>query len=776
VLAGLRRRSVQLPIEDIQRGLLLGSIGLTLIFVLTNFVLSWPYLDQPFSGFLQQNGVVTESRLAGWPARRTVLERGDVILTVDGQTFHPAEWPDFIRQQPVNLEVTYTVLNADNQFVRVTLPISIFTARDFIQLVTTPIFVALIALITAGVAVYFRSQLSTVKLFALFTLAMVYSLASLPDFVIGWLYPFNFISAAAGEILMPPLLLHFLFLFPSPRKILQNWPFIIPLLYLPVLPALIYLSTLLEHSETSRYFERIIFIYAAIYMAIGLLLLIEATIWAENESGNKQALLLLVGFTLPTGLFILNALPVQPITQISISQVLGRYAFIGIPLAIAFAMIRYDMFDIDRTSRWHVSYLETIAILMVGYVVFILVINPIRPDLGWLTRQDMIILIATGLGFLILRPAYKNIRHWFEVQFRGSVEDFRIGLRILSQELLKVRSRRDLEVLVSWDIPTDFRLKSAELAPGDKPNSPYAVRLPLRVSNISLGTLFLGGKIDGTNFSTQELALLTEVQRQVSLALWSLELDNAIHATEELTRLKSKFLANVTHELRTPLNGIINYIGFVLDGDVGPLNREQTNHLNQALQNTEKLLEIINNILDMSKIEAGQMTFNIRPVDLAEVVSNLVPVVEEIIGSKPVTLVTEVSPIMPTVYGDPLRLRQIILNLLSNAAKFTSVGMIRLNIYPENSNVAIQISDTGPGIDETVLPTIFQQFITTNLVDIGPHTDGGPGLGLPITKYLVDLQRGQIKVESYPGRGATFTVCLPLDQRNRTKIQQAAIH
>lgn len=761
MLAGLRRYAINLPVDYLQRSFLLGSLGAALIFVLLNFVLSWPWLNQPFAGFLHRNWAVTESRLPGWPAPQPPIKAGDVVLAVDGQTLAPARWPDYLRRQAVNQPITYLVQSDKDQTFEVTLPLSVFTAQDFIQWVAAPIFVALVALITAGVVIYFQSPLLTVKLFGLFTLAMVFFIASLPDFVMGQLFPLNFISAIAGGVFMPPLLLHFLFLCPARRKILERWPFLLPLIYLPVLPALIYVPTLIEHPETLYTFNRFIVIYLAIYMAIGLLLLLETAVRTDNPLTRKQAVSLLLGFALPASLVILKAVLIQP-KHLPIYQILDRYAFIAIPLAVAFTVIRYDMFEIDRASRWYVSYLETLGILAAGYILFVLAINPVAIDFSWISWQDLRVIGYAIAGFFIVRPLYRSGLRWFEVRFRGSVEDFRIGLRIFSHDLLKVKSRRDLEALVSWDIPTDFRLKSAELAPDHRPNSPYALRLPLSVSNISLGTLFLGAKIDGTSFTRQEEAIFNELQKQVSLALWSLELDKAIHAIEALTRLKSKFLANVTHELRTPLNGIINYIGFVLDGDVGPLNEEQVAHLNRALQNAEKLLEIINNILDMSKIEAGQMTFHIRPVDLGQVVANLIPVVEEIIGPKPVTLVTEISPALPTLHSDRLRLRQIMLNLLSNAAKFTQAGTIRLNIYPEDGYVVIQVSDTGPGIDEARLPTLFQQFASASLTDIGSNF--GPGLGLSITKSLVELQGGRIEVESHKGRGTIFTVALPMGQ------------
>jgi signal transduction histidine kinase len=277
-----------------------------------------------------------------------------------------------------------------------------------------------------------------------------------------------------------------------------------------------------------------------------------------------------------------------------------------------------------------------------------------------------------------------------------------------------------------------------------------------------LGTLFLGAKISGEEFTGGERAIVGELQKQLSLALWVLELDQAIRTTEELTRLKSKFLANVTHELRAPLNAVINYIGFVVDGDTGPLNPEQIGYLNQALQGAEKLLGLINNILDMSKIEAGQMTLQLHPVNLAELIAETVAAIEGTLHGKPVQMVTELAPTLPNLLGDRLRLRQIILNLLSNAAKFTPAGMVGLKAYPDNGNVVIQVADTGQGIKEEILPTIFRQFTNERLMDRDEY--GGSGLSLSITKSLVELHGGGIQVESWLGRGTIFTITLPVKE------------
>jgi signal transduction histidine kinase len=164
----------------------------------------------------------------------------------------------------------------------------------------------------------------------------------------------------------------------------------------------------------------------------------------------------------------------------------------------------------------------------------------------------------------------------------------------------------------------------------------------------------------------------------------------------------------------------------------------------------------------MSKTEAGQLTLHNCPVNLSELVEEVGPVVTELTGDKPLRLITQASPDLPLIYADRMRVRQILLNMLSNAVKFTKNGEVRLDIYPDNGDVIIKVTDTGPGIDEARLPTLFQQFITNDLVD--KREGFGPGLGLPLTKSLVELHQGKISVKSQVNRGTTFTVHLPVEE------------
>lgn len=267
-------------------------------------------------------------------------------------------------------------------------------------------------------------------------------------------------------------------------------------------------------------------------------------------------------------------------------------------------------------------------------------------------------------------------------------------------------------------------------------------------------------------FSEDDLRLLQTLSSNLAATIESARLFQEIQAANErlreVDRLKTQFLANMSHELRTPLNSIIGFSRLMLKGIDGPITTEQEEDLTSIHHSGQHLLRLINDILDMSKIEAGKMVLLFEQVDLAEAARNVLATITALLSDKPVTLLTAFDPELPLIEADPIRIRQILLNLLSNAAKFTDAGTIRLQIQREDDFVHLQVADTGKGIEEKHFDKLFREF---EQVDASPTREvGGTGLGLPITRNLVALHGGEIWVESELGRGATFHVRLPIRQ------------
>jgi signal transduction histidine kinase/DNA-binding response OmpR family regulator len=235
--------------------------------------------------------------------------------------------------------------------------------------------------------------------------------------------------------------------------------------------------------------------------------------------------------------------------------------------------------------------------------------------------------------------------------------------------------------------------------------------------------------------------------------------------------MKSKFIANMSHELRTPLNSIINFTYMLRQNLYGPITQQQDKYLERVYANGEHLLGMINDILDLSKIEAGRLDLFKEPLDMGELVESTMSTAMGLTKGKPIELEQEIDPDLPTIEADKTRIRQVLLNLLSNAAKFTDKGSITVQVWQEGEGEGQQIitsvTDTGIGIPSGKIETIFEEF---RQVDEGSNRSyQGTGLGLAICKRLVEMHGGRIWVESTVGVGSTFFFNLPLVSHKPTE-------
>jgi signal transduction histidine kinase len=242
----------------------------------------------------------------------------------------------------------------------------------------------------------------------------------------------------------------------------------------------------------------------------------------------------------------------------------------------------------------------------------------------------------------------------------------------------------------------------------------------------------------------------------------NLELVEARRVAEESARLKSQFLSTMSHELRTPLNAVIGYSEIMLEGISGDLNEEQTDNIKRIQVNAHHLLSLINDVLDLSKIEAGRLVVTPSPLLIADLMDEVMYQTSVLIGARPIQMQYTLDPQLPReALGDYGRLKQIMINLISNSAKFTDRGEIRLDVAKLDADRwTITVSDTGIGIPSCALEYIFDEFRQVD--DSEQRRYGGTGLGLAIVKRLVLLMNGTIRVTSKIGEGSTFIVTLPL--------------
>jgi signal transduction histidine kinase len=243
------------------------------------------------------------------------------------------------------------------------------------------------------------------------------------------------------------------------------------------------------------------------------------------------------------------------------------------------------------------------------------------------------------------------------------------------------------------------------------------------------------------------------------------ELQQTAQRLKEVDRLKNEFLSNMSHELRTPLNSVLGYAEVLMTGLDGELNEEQNVDVQAIYENGNHLLNLINDVLDLAKIEAGRMALKTEEVRIAELLEqvkkNSLGLVHRL--KKPLEIVTEVTPDLPIIVADPVRISQIFNNLVSNAVKFSEQGTISVRAYRIDGWLSVDVKDEGIGINPEDKEKIFERF--TQADGLTTRRAEGTGLGLPITYHLVAMHGGTISVQSEPGKGSTFTVQLPITQQ-----------
>jgi len=265
-------------------------------------------------------------------------------------------------------------------------------------------------------------------------------------------------------------------------------------------------------------------------------------------------------------------------------------------------------------------------------------------------------------------------------------------------------------------------------------------------------------------FPAETIELLRTFATQSALAIQNARLFHEIadksRQLEAASRHKSEFLANMSHELRTPLNAVIGFSEVLLQRMFGELNDKQDEYLKDIYASGQHLLSLINDILDLSKIEAGRMELAPAPFHLPSALENAVTLVKERAARHGIALELHIDPALGEVTGDERKIKQILLNLLSNAVKFTPEGgRISLKAGRRDSAVEISVTDTGIGIAPEDQAAIFEEF---RQVGSDERKREGTGLGLTLAKKFVELHGGRLWVESEPGRGSTFTFTLPV--------------
>ncbi|MFN3412407.1 MAG: GAF domain-containing sensor histidine kinase, partial [Exilispira sp.] len=322
----------------------------------------------------------------------------------------------------------------------------------------------------------------------------------------------------------------------------------------------------------------------------------------------------------------------------------------------------------------------------------------------------------------------------------------------------------------------------------DLANNPYAMQvegtaegaeneklmvIPLLLEDKVEGLLVIWRSENEDKFNIHDISFAESIASAIGVALNNARLyknlEYARKEAEYANLMKTQFLSNMSHELRTPLNSIINF-SYLIQRTLPESNYpDEFDMLKRIEESGRYLLTLINDILDLAKIEAGKMEIYKEFFDISEILGSILSHTQILINHKPITLMTDIDPNLSLIFADKTRLRQILINLLSNAAKFTKEGYIKLKIkYQNKDNILFCVEDTGIGIKKEDIEKAFKEFIQ---IDGGTDREvKGTGLGLPITKKFIELHGGKIWVESEYGKGSKFFFTLPYIQTEKSDL------
>lgn len=390
-------------------------------------------------------------------------------------------------------------------------------------------------------------------------------------------------------------------------------------------------------------------------------------------------------------------------------------------------------------------------------IVSIAVVNPDKKELDWLSISSPILWIQQVLGNLVMTDVHMSLKEHLNSLFviESGKEDFAEDLHQVFPPFLVAK------------------LMEANVNEGVEPIQ-HSILYPLRFSEQTLGLLTLSSSRPLKKSSRHEQEAVSGIVGLVALALYkakiyedlqrtSIALADANIQLQALDKAKSEFLSIASHQLYTPLTALRGYISMLVEGDFGELSDQQKPILDILNISAERLIRLIRDLLDISRIESGRFELNLQPVDLGKMTDDLVQSLYPNAVAKQLTLTFQDPPKgLPKVIGDEQRLRQVMLNFIDNSIKYTTTGWIKVIVRQEGDEIVFAVSDSGKGITAEEIPKLFQKFSRVGGASRF-HTEG-TGLGLYVAKQIIKEHHGDVLIESPGvGKGSTFSMRLPAE-------------
>lgn len=682
-----------------------------------------------------------------------------------------------------------------------------------------------------------RSETLAARLFFLASLALALYFGLTRTHVDGLIYVYALALAFA-----PALAIHFFLVFPREKRLARS-PWIglvyIPSLVLAVLMVRAY--TRAVEAGTAIYYapeyqllsNRVGLGYLALSAVFGIVMLGHAYVTTAQPVQKRQVqwiMLGLVSAALVAAVDItLTVLQEQQSPEVTMWVILG---VLPLPLAFAFAILRYRLWDMDVVLSRSAVYGLLTAGLAAIYLFLISILSNALGVAAGSGRYTVVLFVSALVIGILVNPSRAWIQGAIDRLFFQDQLDYQNALAQWSEDLSISLRFADLAELLLSRVPEQLRISQASLlvlsedekhfeplepparahdteSASEVPSLPaysavvvqltrqgrtvlleqgetgpthrtdvtleawrsrgVCVALPLVSGGRLVGIYLLGRKRSGDLYQSRELEVLRTLSNQAAVAIANARLYEQVHGLSQELELKVQdrtrelrhFLSAVYHELSTPMTSIRGYTSVLLDGKAGPLTERQERYLQAVRRNVRRLMRLVGDLADVSRIEDGRLTIHPQEVDLGTLIVESLDAHADLIEDKGLQIAVSVEPGARMVLGDPQRLLQILSNLLSNACRYTAAGgRITLSAHRLDDQMELAIRDTGIGIHKDELERIFDRFYRSSdpLVQEQP----GTGLGLAITKSLVELHGSQLWVNSAVGEGSAFGFSLPL--------------